>query len=368
MQLFAHKSQIGTEIIPVFFFVSVLALAVFLGGCGDDATDTEEAANQATTNNASTNNASTNNASTNNLSTPTGPVDPNCVDGQYAEVRPSTTDLSAEVDSYDPEDVKGFILSVLDKRYPIGAHLVRGGLEDSQIDCVEFFLSDASTAQAVIGSLSTIVHECGHIFDLRNGRNPSDYFALTDTLVFECRDGDTTERGGKTFARSRITGDDLASGRPACGGAGFGSGCDGYAGVYLDGDPDDGNFEGGDQGFNSVVEETVQYVNSLAVGLAFLDFRQSSVSERDGILTFLWYIGRYLRFARGNYPDAYEAIVSDSCYRRLILSVWGRAWLYLEWTNDYDKLGIDDEAIEALVMDGVILDEIQRIRDAEGCE
>ena len=43
---------------------------------------------------------------------------------------------------------------------------------------------------------------------------------------------------------------------------------DNYANVYLDGDPDDDEFDGGDQGFNSLLEETLQYVNSLATGYA----------------------------------------------------------------------------------------------------
>ena len=73
--------------------------------------------------------------------------------------------------------------------------------------------------------------------------------------------------------------------------------CDFYRQVYLDGDPDDDNFEGGDQGYNSVLEETTQYINSLAVGYAFNDLYSGSVSERDGILTFLWYITRYLKMA-----------------------------------------------------------------------
>ena len=148
---------------------------------------------------------------------------------------------------------------------------------------------------------------------------------------------------------------------------GAGRDCDGYAQVYLDGDPDDSNFEGGDQGFNSVMEETVQYVNSLAVGYAFQDFYERTVSERDGLLTFLWYVGRYLRYGRDNYPDAYQWVLNDACYREAILTVWGRAWLYLDATKDLDQLGISDDALEALVMDSLILDEIQKVRDAHGC-
>ena len=50
-----------------------------------------------------------------------------------------------------------------------------------------------------------------------------------------------------------------------------GSNCDFYASTYLGGDPNDGNFDSGDQGFGMLHEETVQYVNSLATAYAFQD-------------------------------------------------------------------------------------------------
>ena len=154
--------------------------------------------------------------------------------------------------------------------------------------------------------------------------------------------------------------------RPKCNNSNM-PGCDFYADVYLDGDPDDGNFDGGDQGFNSVIEEATQYVNSLATGYAFRDRYSRAVSERDGLLTFLWYIGRYLHMARTQYPDAHAFILGDACYREAILSVWGRAWIYLDATENERNLGIDDAELMQLVLDDAILAEIQRVRDAHGC-
>ena len=78
--------------------------------------------------------------------------------------------------------------------------------------------------------------------------------------------------------------------RPPCGG----EDCDTYANIYLNGDPDDQNFDSGDQGFNMLMEEAFQYVNSLATNYALNERYQGSISGRDGILTTLWWVQRYL--------------------------------------------------------------------------
>ena len=298
---------------------------------------------------------------------PAAEVDPECVDGQYDEPLPSPeADLDGLLAAYEPGDVKAWIASVLDARYPIGAYLVRGGLMHTDIgDCVDIFLAPNDDPDAIIAQLSTLVHECGHFLDLGESTFTEATDVFNDEIRFACAEGDTTDRGGRTFARSRINGDAFAALRPACRG---GFDCDSYGGVYLDGDPDDEQFQGGDQGFSSLLEETVQYVNSLATGYAFADRFGGSVSERDGILTFLWYLGRYLKLAREDYPDAYELLTGDTCWREAILTTWGRAFRYLELTAGDDRLGIDDDAILALVRDPRILGEIQRVRDAQGCD
>ena len=159
--------------------------------------------------------------------------------------------------------------------------------------------------------MSTVVHECGHSYDLGQGGFGGAHYYLTSQTSFTCSQGDTTSRGGKTFARSRMNSDMFGPSRPKCNGSNT-PGCDFYADVYLDGDPDDGTFDGGDQGFNSVLEEATQYVNSLATGYAFRDRYSSQISERDGLLTFLWYIGRYLHMARTQYPDADLVAIKQS--------------------------------------------------------
>jgi hypothetical protein len=284
-------------------------------------------------------------------------VDPGCVDGMYTETLPNPGASIADLlSSFNPSSPRPFVDGVLSRRYPIGQHIVQRGLENTAFgDCVMLFIGSPSSGQDAARQLSTVVHECGHFADL--GMGFGDSYLIRNDLTVMCMGGDAESRGGNTFERSRINGDDQASMRPD----------DFYRDVYLDGDPDNGTFEGGDQGFNSVMEEAVQYVNSLATGYAFNDQYVFTVSERDGILTFLWYIERYLRFARMNFPDAYAFISGNACWRNLILTVWGRAWLFLEATEDIPNLGISDDAIFSLVTSPTLLEEIQRIRDAHGC-
>jgi hypothetical protein len=338
------------------------------GGGGENNTNGGGGGNNTTGNNT-TGGGNNTTGGGNNVVGPDGPVDPGCVDGQYRETPPVRADLSAQLAGYSAGDLAGFSIAVLDARYPIGSYIVDGGLDSDvfQGSCVDQFVRDTSSGEAVIRQLSTVVHECGHFFDIDQGfSSRANFYAITDTLSFSCTGGDTTTRGGVTFARSRINGDAYSPLRAPCNGS-RSNDCDSYADIYLDGDPDDGNFEGGDQGFNSVLEETTQYVNSLATGYAFGDYTRGSISERDGILTFLWYVERYLKMAREDYPDAYARLSGDACWREAILTVWGRAWLYLDLTEGESNLGINDDAIEALVLDPVLLGEIQRIRDAHGC-
>src|SRR5262249_13037648 len=146
--------------------------------------------------------------------------------------------------------------------------------------------------------------------------------------------------------------------------------CDMYADIYLNGSPTDGTFDSGDQGFNMLLEEAVQYVNSLASAWAFADQYPPGqrTSDRDGILTFLWYLERYLHMARLSYPAAYAHISGDSCWQQAILTEWGRAWLYMNATKTISSLSIDGSLIEPLVTKPELLDEIDRIRTKAGCQ
>ena len=361
------------------FQLSLLLLLSYLSGCDDDASASHDAgdlvnlggtdiagADIAGTDTAGTDTAGTDTAGTDTAGAgdtglpPAEWVDLECIDGQYRETLPSLeVDLSEHFDRYTEEGAIDFILTILNLRYPLGEKLVEEGQMGRIGDCVEFFLRDRSSPTAIIRQLTTIVHECGHFVDLANGGLSESHYVITDELSFTCSGGDTNGRGGNTFARSRINNDSYAL--EACS---RGADCDFYRSVYLDGDPDNYDFEGGDQGYNSVLEETTQYINSLAVAYAFNDYYSASVSERDGILTFLWYVTRYLKMAREDYPQAYNFILNNDCWRELTLTLWGRAWRYLELTDGMNTLGINDRAIKARLTNDLV-SEIDRLRELQ---
>ena len=297
-------------------------------------------------------------------------MDPNCIDGQYTEALPNpSASIQAEVASYSPANFEGFLVAVLQKRYPFGAYIVKQteskGVNNTSQNCAVYFGQSGSASQA-LQSLGTVVHECGHTLDLLDLFNPS--YWITEDVVFTCQGGSISRFGGQTFSRSLILNDEYAALLKPCKSFNDQDCEDTYAGIYLDGDPDNGQFEGGDQGFDSLLEETVQYVNSLAVAWAFSNDKGPwSSSDRDGILTFLWYVERYLRMARLDFPQTYNLLSGNKCWREAILTTWGRAWMYLEITEGVPGMGINDKQIIQLVRDPDLLHEIQLLREKAGC-
>jgi hypothetical protein len=295
------------------------------------------------------------------------PEQPGCAQDQYTEALPTNASLSDL--SFSPSTANDYLLAALEKRYPLGKAIVEGGLSSalaqSQGNCIDRFLSDKTSAQKVLRQASTVVHECGHFYDLGEASGKNAAYVIRDDLKFTCANGDTTSRNGKTFARSLIRKDAFYAKREACPDTAA-KGCDMYAETYLNGNATDSTFDSGDQGYNSVLEEATQYVNSLAASLAFEDqYKNTKTSERDGILTFLWYIERYLAMAHTDYPEAYALISEDACWRQATLSIWDRGWFYLRATEGKATLGIDDADIKALVTDPELTAEIDALRKLE---
>lgn len=294
-------------------------------------------------------------------------VDPNCIDGQYSETLPTGEESISDL-AYDSSNLVDSALRFLDRRYPNGAEIISGCLEnDTPERCVERWYgpSGPSDETDFLLGLSTAVHEGGHLNDLgRNGSGFGTYWVTNET-VLTCEDGDSIPRGGMTFARSEIYSDEFQSGFRPCESL-TDNDCDNYALIYLDPASPTGTL-GPSQGFSSVMEEALQYVNSLATGHSFRDQIRGARSERDGILAFLWYVERYLHKARIEFPDAYAFISGSACWREVILTIWGRAWLYLEHTEGETELEVDADIFMNLVRTPVLVEEIERIRTAHGC-
>lgn len=303
-----------------------------------------------------------------NPPTPTNPSTPlpGCTGTPYTEELPSRASLGGL--AFSSANAQRFMIDALATRFPQGQFIMQSGLASSFAasqggSCFDKFIQDRSSPTTVLRQASTVVHECGHYLDLGKSAGSANAYVIRDDLDFVCTQGDTTTRnGGKTFARSLLRKDAYYAKRKACGSQ-SGRGCDMYADIYLDGSPTDATFQSGDQGYNFLLEEATQYVNSLATALAFRDsYVNVHVSERDGILTFLWYVTRYLKMARVDYPSAYSWLSANACWREATLSVWDRGWFYLDATKNIPELGLDADAIEALVKDPSLVAEIDALR------
>ncbi len=220
------------------------------------------------------------------------------------------------------------MLGVLDRRYHLGHEIFVRGAASSRGDCREVYVTAVDEPLEAYVDLPTVIHECGHYtdHDLDGGSFADNAYLINlAPLEFFCHGGDAVERGDNTFAVARIYTDMYQDLLPN----------DGLAPAYLGGDPDDTGFQLGDQGVGFLLEETTQYINYLVTAYSLSpELSGRSNIYRDGTLSFLWYITRYLRMARLEYPSACDYIVQgdDGCWRQLILTLWGRAWLYLETT------------------------------------
>ncbi len=300
-------------------------------------------------------------------------VSPACIDGQYQETLPDPkANIASLISQFKAAQALDFVLAVLQVRYPTGRFVLDGGnasvLPGANQGCVQQFWQpqQGKTIQDALNQASTLVHECGHALDMSQGGFSGATYVLTPEVQFTCK-GLAYAGQNPGFARSLIRGDEFAASWPPCANFGDPGECDGYAPIYLSGDAKDKKFDGGDQGFDSVLEETVQYVNSLATGWVLQDQQKYSISAEDGLLTFLWYTERYLHMARTQYPSTYKYLSNDACWRRGVLTVWGRAWLYLQQSQDKPKLNLRGAKLRKLVTNPVLLDEIARLRQAEGC-
>ena len=293
---------------------------------------------------------------------------PTCIDGQYSEVAANpSADISAALAKFSASDGVAFVTEALGVRYPLGKFIMQSG-DANGGGCIKMFwqASQGTTPADAILQASTLVHECGHMYDnSKSSFGDHDYF-IRNGVEFKCK-GLAYQGANKGFARSLIKGDEFNVLWPAC--ANFGDlGCDGYAPSYLDGDPKDGKFDSGDQGYDMVLEEVTQYVNSLATSYAVADQTEWNTSAEDGILTYMWYTERYLHMARLQFPDAYNYLIGNSCWRQATLTIWGRGWFYLNKSAGNSKLNLIGPQLRDLVKNPVLIDEIVRLRKAEGCK
>ncbi|MCK2244772.1 MULTISPECIES: hypothetical protein [unclassified Crossiella] len=312
-------------------------------------------------------------------------VDRNCADGDFVltveDFRepsqfPGIQDL---INSYQSASYLSFIDGVLARRYPTGKRIIdiAGGKP-----AVDRWLWSKNTASQVLGQLSTVVHEVGHGIDKSVPENR--YFVARSKsgadVVFTAPGmhgkGTTSNSPKYSMARSLLLADlDNRKRPPAQRGTittskEFGSGSHGsdrdYAETYLNGDPANTKFESGDQGFNMLVEEWTQYINSMAVTYYLSSGGTTRTSDRHALLTHLWWIERYLAKIRVEQPDQYSYLIASAPWRQTVLSLWGRSWRYL--TSTLPGMEPDSGQVTELARQPHLLDEIQRLRAGHGCD
>jgi hypothetical protein len=197
-------------------------------------------------------------------------------------------------------------------------------------------MPDSSTFADMLDGLGTLVHEMGHCWGFQF-MSAGYAYLITDTIEIHTTRLDT-------FDRSEIsTVHEFAS-------------TDFYYNTYLTG-------SSGAQGFSTVLDELNQYIHSLAIAYCYNDFRRRGMrtSARDGVLTFMYYVEKYLQVARTAHPTDYDRILADENAVHAMDVLWGRANLYLQQTQGMTALGINDAMIAGHVFAAANLEELRLV-------
>ena len=301
---------------------------------------------------------------------PTGPLfeqmtDANCTDGMYQEqeMADPSVDISHIMNAHNPngsiQELSETALAALDARYPFGAEILRNTREGTR-DCLTYWMErsvniwDDLPQGEFFQAVDLSVHECGHSLAHQNSQYRTEAHPIAKDVMFIC-----PSRGYRGYpALSNLQNDKFSPAVPN----------NSYDSTYIDvGSPV------GDQGWESVMDEAVQYSHSLAVAYAFHDYTTYG-SGADGALSFVWYIQRYLYFLRNNNQDIYNEILANDCWRDTILTLWGRVWKYESLALEINESPRQDNLTSqntALFLDAIrnpeLMAEIQAVRDAQQC-
>ena len=286
-------------------------------------------------------------------------TDPACLDGQYREAfARNDIDVSDIIANFTPDtngnaSAKALMVDILSRRFPLGAYLIEQGTSSGAFkDCPWLFVNDLTSVEDIINGVSGAVHECGHSVDLKGDFGT---YVFTESLQFSCSGGSHYNTPAPP-AQSLLRNDEFVHLWPPCLDNQY-SNCDFYAASHWT-----------HQSMSSLLEELLQYVNDIAASYAVYDLSEMPIIEREGALTMLWWLQRYLRIMRTDptYSNVYEQLLGSTCWQEMILSVWGRAWLFLDATAALASN--DDREIQSFIEDPTLLEEIDRIRVLSGCK
>ena len=290
--------------------LSVLLSVVALGGCGSASNDTGLDPDAAVTPSDAATPSDTGRPAA-DTGASSAYAEPLCDDAA------SLADLSAAYVN-SAEGLRAAARGIAQRRYPIGLAFID---VQSDMQLAGWFRSRGTFAD-VLNGFEVAVHEGGHIWDITMARSEWPY-RLRDDLVIR-------PRRLTNFNRSEIL---TLHANPDA---------DSYDEVYLRG-------ASGAQGFNTLLDEYVQYTHSLASRFCTRDGLPSGqrISSRDGILTLMYYVELYLKLARTQHPDDYAEIIGDPGHIELIRTVWQRAEFWIARSMPYPSLGLRYAQIRA---------------------
>ena len=284
-------------------------------------------------------------------------VDSRCWDGKvYADepiaaMRANITDL---ISTFSVANRLPWAIQILNRRFPVGGKIVElATMSDPNSKCAQISLQASdNTATLAIYKLNVLTHECGHMMDLQ-----SRYFIRAD-LEYKCSN---SLLGPTSPSRNVILADEFDALRP------MGGTTDSQTKLYFDPNGPQGNLGG--QKWHVHFTEFNQYANSIAVNYSLSDHVRGDNSGTSS-RAWAWFTLRYLRIMRGQYKADYDKLANDPCWRRLVLSTWGkinRYWAELAKEN-ITKFQTDEATkLDALIRDPRLMAEIENLRVLDGC-
>ncbi|RDH46589.1 hypothetical protein [Zooshikella ganghwensis] len=211
-----------------------------------------------------------------------------CIDGQYQESQRANpqVDIKGILSSHNPNAsvsvLSKTVTAALEKRYPFGAEILSQAPNSSGQKCLTYWMQrakstwgDLPTSELFHGA-DLSVHECGHGLSHKLSGWSTQALPLSKGTTPVC-----PVRGPYKYPPLyNLQHDKFSKDVPN----------NHYDSTYINkGSPV------GKQGWESVIDEAVQYSHSLAIGYAFHDYTTYG-SDADGALSFAWYIQRYYTF------------------------------------------------------------------------
>ena len=257
----------------------------------------------------------------------------------YTEELAELVSLDDLREDYRAADWYPTLLEVLRRRYPTGRHIVTR-VANSQARAKYWAGNDTSSWDGLMDAMQMVVHEMDHELGMQEGVLATGF----ETYAYVVREDLQVEVAYQdTFPRSEIaryvTGDLVNF----------------YKNTYLSG-------RLGEMAFQNTLDEVNAYTHSIFVGYGLHDQfpPNQRASYRDGIVTFMMYTQFYLRHARLQHPEQWDALHEDPEMRALVELLWDRAGFILDVTKDIRGLSMEAEVIEAEVRKPEMQAEIDR--------